>query len=725
MVIPVVAAVFVLLVTVLYFIFQDSSDDKNEQPVTLQDPTLKYSLPLINKQEISHDTKKFRFGLPSGAHILGLPVGQHVYLSAKVNGSLVVRAYTPVSSNDNQGYVDLVVKVYYKNCHPSFPEGGKMSQYLDNMSIGDTIDFRGPNGLLVYKGNGQFSIRPDKKSEPKVQRFKHVGMIAGGTGITPMLQLICKITADPTDHTKCSLIFANQTEKDILLREELEEVKKNHPDKVKLWYTLDKPPQGISPERCLVWGPGLKPDAVLPVRYFFIQAVDSKGENMTVSPGKDTFKVKISSLDKKEHIRIHVSPPLDRGDGSFLVRYRLYSTSQQGLQLEIVHQDAAVAKSPYIVQGPVYHEYCDCPEPDASAWQSVMQCPVEEPQIVADFKTFPTVDLERLRQEVPQRFSNRGGLVHYAIIDNRVYRRTLGKYTDFKMFSDEMLLSLTRKVRVLDVEFFINVGDWPLETRSADAVPILSWCGSTDTRDIVLPTYEVTHSTLETMRGVTNDLLSVQGNTGPPWANKTERAFFRGRDSREERLQMVSLSKKYPELLDAGITAWFFFRDREKHVGKAPLVGFFEFFKYKYQVNVDGTVAAYRFPYLMLGNSLVLKQDSQYYEHFYTHLKAATHYVPVKRNLSDLLEKIKWAKENDAEAQDIARVGQAAARELLQPSRLYCYYYQVLHMYSKRQTGKPTRHADMELVPQPDDHTALCMCERKSHKGETNLKDEL
>lgn len=98
--------------------------------------------------------------------------------------------------------------------------------------------------------------------------------------------------------------------------------------------------------------------------------------------------------------------------------------------------------------GPVYHEYCDCPESDASVWQNVLQCPAEEPQILADFKTFPTVDLQRLRQEVPQRFSNRGGLIHYAIINNQVYRRTLGKYTDFKMFSDEMLLSLTRKVRL-------------------------------------------------------------------------------------------------------------------------------------------------------------------------------------------------------------------------------------------------------------------------------------
>lgn len=43
--------------------------------------------------------------------------------------------------------------------------------------------------------------------------------------------------------------------------------------------------EGISPQRCLVWGPGLGPDAVLPVRYLFIQAVNSKGENLTMSPG--------------------------------------------------------------------------------------------------------------------------------------------------------------------------------------------------------------------------------------------------------------------------------------------------------------------------------------------------------------------------------------------------------------------------------------------------------
>ena len=51
------------------------------------------------------------------------------------------------------------------------------------------------------------------------------------------------------------------------------------------------------------------------------------------------------------------------------------------------------------------------------------------------------------------------------------------------------------------MEFFSNLGDWPLETRAAHErpVPIFSWCGSDDTRDIVMPTYDHTESVLEGM----------------------------------------------------------------------------------------------------------------------------------------------------------------------------------------------------------------------------------
>ena len=69
------------------------------------------------------------------------------------------------------------------------------------------------------------------------------GMIAGGTGITPMLQVLHAIFRDSKDTTTtASLLFANQTEDDILVRNELETLAKEFPDRFKLHYTLDRPP---------------------------------------------------------------------------------------------------------------------------------------------------------------------------------------------------------------------------------------------------------------------------------------------------------------------------------------------------------------------------------------------------------------------------------------------------------------------------------------------------
>ncbi|XP_039078359.1 NADH-cytochrome b5 reductase 2 [Hyaena hyaena] len=218
--------------------------NSGKRPITLQDSETKYPLPLIEKEQISHNTRRFRFGLPSPDHVLGLPVGNYVHLLARIDGVLVVRAYTPVSSDDDQGFVDLIIKIYFKNVHPNYPEGGKMTQYLENMKIGDTILFRGPTGHLFYHEPGQLSIKPSKTSEPEETVVGHLGMIAGGTGITPMLQLIRHIIKNPNDRTRMSLIFANQAEEDILVRKELEEVARTHPEQFSLWYTLDRPPVG-------------------------------------------------------------------------------------------------------------------------------------------------------------------------------------------------------------------------------------------------------------------------------------------------------------------------------------------------------------------------------------------------------------------------------------------------------------------------------------------------
>jgi cytochrome-b5 reductase len=196
---------------------------------------------LIAKTQISPDTRTFRFALDHPAQILGLPIGQHMSLRATINGEVVSRAYTPVSSDEDRGFVDFVIKVYFRNVHPKFPDGGKMSQHLEAMAIGDSIDVRGPQGRFDYRGKGEFVLKTGA-DKFETRRVAKLGLIAGGTGLTPMLQVARAVLRDPSDRTELHLLFANQTEQDILLRKELEECARD--PRFHLWYTLDRPPAG-------------------------------------------------------------------------------------------------------------------------------------------------------------------------------------------------------------------------------------------------------------------------------------------------------------------------------------------------------------------------------------------------------------------------------------------------------------------------------------------------
>lgn len=207
--------------------------------VALADPNEWLSLPLIKKVKLSHDVFMFRFGLQTPDTVLGLPIGQHISFKFNDdNGKLVQRSYTPTSCDLDVGHVDFVIKVYHKNVHPKYPNGGKMSQYLNDLKIGDRALLKGPKGSITYHGRGMFDIKKlgEVYSPPQVKR---VGFVAGGTGITPVLQVMRAMLRDPNDHTEIFLIYANQTEEDILLREELEKIPQ---DRLHIWYTLDRPP---------------------------------------------------------------------------------------------------------------------------------------------------------------------------------------------------------------------------------------------------------------------------------------------------------------------------------------------------------------------------------------------------------------------------------------------------------------------------------------------------
>uniref|UniRef100_A0A7S3DQ42 NADH-cytochrome b5 reductase n=2 Tax=Entomoneis paludosa TaxID=265537 RepID=A0A7S3DQ42_9STRA len=198
-------------------------------------------LPLIRKKVLSHDTCRYVLGLPEG-HSLGLPIGQHISLKfTGPDGKAVQRSYTPVTDDSRLGEVELVVKVY-RPLPPKFPDGGLMSQHLDSLKIGEKILVKGPKGHVSYKGRGKFTTKPLGK--PLEERTcTQIGMMAGGTGITPMLQILQAILLNPKyrdSKTKIKLIYANQTPDDILVRDELEDLALEFKGRFELWYTVDK-----------------------------------------------------------------------------------------------------------------------------------------------------------------------------------------------------------------------------------------------------------------------------------------------------------------------------------------------------------------------------------------------------------------------------------------------------------------------------------------------------
>jgi cytochrome-b5 reductase len=175
---------------------------------------------LEKKTVLSHNTAIYRFKLPRPTDVLGLPIGQHISLAATLAGQPkdVVRSYTPITSDEDRGHVDLLIK--------SYPTGN-ISRHVAGLAIGDTMRIKGPKGAMVYTPN-------------MVRRF---GMIAGGTGITPMLQVAKAITRGRPagDRTEVDLLFANVNPEDILLKEDLDALAAADA-RFRVHYVLNNPP---------------------------------------------------------------------------------------------------------------------------------------------------------------------------------------------------------------------------------------------------------------------------------------------------------------------------------------------------------------------------------------------------------------------------------------------------------------------------------------------------
>ena len=77
---------------------------KRSTVLTTLDPKKKVAVKLISKEDLSRDSRRLRFALPSPKHVLGLPIGNHFFVNATIDGAACMRAYTPTSLDDDVGF---------------------------------------------------------------------------------------------------------------------------------------------------------------------------------------------------------------------------------------------------------------------------------------------------------------------------------------------------------------------------------------------------------------------------------------------------------------------------------------------------------------------------------------------------------------------------------------------------------------------------------------------
>lgn len=220
-------------------------------------------------------------------------------------------------------------------------------------------------------------------------------------------------------------------------------------------------------------------------------------------------------------------------------------------------------------------------------------------------------------------------------------------------------------------------------------LPVLNSTGEKNSWDIPIPTYEDwRYVNNPTVKANFDDLIL-------DWKKKKPTSVFRGGstgcgyDARNNvRIALAKLSLKLKAqgksdfrgepLLDAGITAGAkkfkfhrdtglgFFSMEAVKLKPASFLSKKEQSAYKYIIYAEGNVSAHRLATDMLLGSVILFVESEYTLWFEHLLKEYQHYIKIKRDLSDLEEKILWCRANDDICEQIGKNNRQFALDLLQ-----------------------------------------------------------
>lgn len=158
---------------------------------------------------------------PADGSTLPFTQGQYLTFRQMIDGVELRRAYS-ISAGITDGTLEVGIKKV---------KGGAFSTWAnDTLQVGDTIDALSPMGAF------HTPLSPNA--------HKHYIGFAIGSGITPVLSIL-RSTLAVEANSRFTLIYANRSSRDVMFREELEDLKNEHMGRLNIVHILKNDPTGI------------------------------------------------------------------------------------------------------------------------------------------------------------------------------------------------------------------------------------------------------------------------------------------------------------------------------------------------------------------------------------------------------------------------------------------------------------------------------------------------
>jgi hypothetical protein len=271
--------------------------------------------------------------------------------------------------------------------------------------------------------------------------------------------------------------------------------------------------------------------------------------------------------------------------------------------------------------------------------------------------------------------------------DVHMYERILSRISSDYVLPDGAYIFSLRDAVLLRKDgnhpYVEIMGKRRMEDLPSKFIPIFNTTTHVDYWDIPIPTYD----DYEYVRKNSPDLSKAVLEFG----EKKPMAIFRGgvtgcgytsRTNMRLKIAKMGMNPSFKRILDAGVTAsgkryrydpeeglGYFSHQREKIYPIAP-VPKVEQSNYKYVVYIAGNVAAYRLPIDMQLGSVILMVETPFKVWIESYMRAWEHYVPIKGDLSDLIEKVRWCVGHEEECERIAHRGYELSRMMLEEDNL-------------------------------------------------------